>query len=127
MKTLLFVLIFFSGFSIFSMNSTENRQELDLQQRIEFLQESLVNLWGEGCRGSKESYDAYTAFLDVCDHNFPVVSEPIMDKLCKANLAIKIAGTGEIMFDASYVSLWNQYGRLSDGMCPVIQLYERNR
>ena len=115
MKTLIFIAIFFSGSSIFSMNSTENRQALveledmdSLSEEIAQLDANVNMLYQEGQLGDKASKDAYEAFIAVTNHNFPIISRRSMAKLAYYSLAYIHPGTHDYIVDNCKVSLWNR-------------------
>ena len=78
------------------------------------------SLWLEMAAGDKKSYDAYMAFLDVADHNFPIIDDDIMRKLEEHGLAYRYNDSGEYIFDAKKLYLWSKEGSLGDGMKPIV-------
>lgn len=70
LKTLIFVLIFFSGSYISSMNSTENRQVL-VEASISNINLTLNDLKKLGESGDIASLMAYEMYLDLRKHEFP--------------------------------------------------------
>lgn len=121
MKTIIFIAIFFSGSSIFSMNSTENRQALveledcdSLTQEIAQLDASLNMLYQEGQLGDIASQGAYDAFIAISNYNFPIISKRSMAKLAHYSLAYVHPGTHDYIVDNCKVDLWNQYRKNSN-------------
>lgn len=126
MKSLFFIVIFFSGMQSFSMNSTESRQDLvDLlsSEHIDLisLHSSLNGLWSAGAYGSDDaSMKAYIAFLDMANGCFPDICTDVGSRLVKHELALRLE-TEDVLIDQRKIDLWNRFGSLSDGMKPVIR------
>jgi hypothetical protein len=118
MKTFIFMAIFFSGSSIFSMNSTENKRALVELADIDSLEQELINLDAcldmlsqEGKLGDIHSQKAYEAFVAIANRDFPVISKRSMTKLAYYSLAHREPNSHEFVVDSCKVDLWNKYRR----------------